>query len=1703
MKRFLIYLLISFNTFYSFAQIPINKAKIVIRNMQSDTGDVLTGYTELIFRGDGNRSTNTEDSHQFYATGTWLIPDNGYKSVFFTNNNFAPTGAVVTRVRYVFFIDDQGDPDNFYCGDYEVWVSSSMTYGNVYEDVNVYNNLGARKDEGYDDDWLNDSDIDTDWGSNRETHYFDGESANQYWGIKVKDTYSGDVGQLENFGIRVYWELPQHPPNVWRNSPPQQNITINIYNNQNFEIGASDADGDLDEVKWYLDGTLKATHNLSGYNDTDNWNWDFDYDGQYVIKAKVYDDNNNTDYVTWNVTVINHNPTISKVTPTANNITVTQGDNTNFKVSVYEPDGEGDFDKVVWKANGSTFYTDNYNSWTWSNPHESSTSYTFNNIGTTTIKATVYDKSGASSHTQWSVTVINPNIPPNVWRSSPSQQNISVDIYDNQVFEVAAHDDNGDLDKVKWYLDGTLKATHNLNGYNDTDNWNWNFDYDGQYVIKAKVYDNNNNTDYVTWNVTVINHNPTISKVTPTANNITVTQGDNTNFRASVYEPDGEGDFDKVVWKANGSTFYTDNYNSWTWSNPHESSTSYTFNNIGTTTIKATVYDKSGASSYTEWSVTVNPSLVTTRIKDNDIFIDKTAKYGIPILLEAKLQYYQTLWWNLNGQTLIFEIYYNGTWHTIQDDGISSTSFNTNNGVASVYYTPPTSLSEGSYPIRVKYNGNNTYTACELQKNLTIHKPQWLFLVYLDGDNNLEGNAYNDYFNEMWQARNNSNVSIVVLFDRIPGFCNFEPDWENTKYLRMSENAIIANNFPDNNGEANVGHPNTLAWFLDQAEEDCLAENRALIFWNHGSGIMKENEQINENRSVSLFNQNRTLVTIPSSYVDDFGYGGVCFDSTSYHNALSIRDIRKVLNDESNFEIIGFDACVMGEFETIYDLEGQSDFIIASQEEEPSDGWEYQDFLPMSFLTTSTTPAQLSSNIVNSYPTPSFPWPKRTLGAWFNNSQINSLNTEISDFSNRLIELLRTPGYKTLITNARNNAQTFAPYSNVKKVYMSLRDFCVNISSSSNDPILITKANSIANRLVNSNFRLAWKTSFNYDIGGLSIYFPNSINSYGWFQYNQVGNLLFVNNPTQKWDDFLKVYFDEDTPYCTITEPNNGGWYSGNVTCEAIASDLSTDILYVEFQYSLNNQNWYQLPGPNSSDGKDWYEPDGWGLTFQTTNTPVHGTINDNAVWVRARSCDLAGNLSNWDVCDTPFGVDNANPSGTISINNGAPTTTFNIVTLYLTGADNLSGVTQMQFSNNGTNWSDWESFSTTRNWNLFSYGGNTNYGIKTVYTKFKDAAGNVSAVYNDQIEYISPSPVLGSFVINNNASTTSSVNVTLNNSATNNPTYYMASENSNFSGASWLPYSTAPYFILSSGYGTKTVYFKVKNSTGESNVLSDNINYVPTIYAPAVTYFAINNGNPTTTSQSVILNNSSTNNPNYYMASENANFNGASWHVYSPSPSFILSNGYGIKTVYFKVKNSAGNSNIVNDNIEYVNNTVPSNLPVQNVNISSGQTECYDATNTITVAGSGTTVNVYSGGEATFIAGQKVILEPGFIAYYGSYIHAYITTTGDYCSQQSSMVATDNGTEQDKIGLIKKTNNDEITIYPNPTNDKFTIDFKGVETTANIRIVSFQGAIILETEIKNQLTKELNIQCFPEGMYLIVINTGEKQIIKKIIKNY
>ncbi|MCL5256693.1 MAG: S8 family serine peptidase [Chloroflexi bacterium] len=123
-------------------------------------------------------------------------------------------------------------------------------------------------------------------------------------------------------------------------------------------------------------------------------------------------------------------------------------------------------------------------------------------------------------------------------------------------------------------------------------------------------------------------------------------------------------------------------------------------------------------------------------------------------------------------------------------------------------------------------------------------------------------------------------------------------------------------------------------------------------------------------------------------------------------------------------------------------------------------------------------------------------------------------------------------------------------------------------------------------------------------------------------------------------------------------------------------------------------------------------------------------------------------------------GVDPSAPTGTISINNGAAVTGSTAVTLQLGYSPDAK---LMRFSNDGMTWTPWQNVKESRPWTLPA--GN---GVKTVWAQFKSFEGVVSSSVTSSIT-LDTKPPTGSVSINDGASSTNQITVTVTLSATDN----------------------------------------------------------------------------------------------------------------------------------------------------------------------------------------------------------------------------------------------------------------------------------------------------------------------------------------------
>ena len=135
-----------------------------------------------------------------------------------------------------------------------------------------------------------------------------------------------------------------------------------------------------------------------------------------------------------------------------------------------------------------------------------------------------------------------------------------------------------------------------------------------------------------------------------------------------------------------------------------------------------------------------------------------------------------------------------------------------------------------------------------------------------------------------------------------------------------------------------MGDPGTLSSFLSFAKEQFPAERYGLILWNHGAGPLI----------------------------------GVCFDETykmgNEMDHLTMEELQQALssspfaNDKLTF--FGFDACLMATLEVAFIITPFADYMITSQETEPSTGWNYAFLQDLNGYESGNT---IGEKIVNAY----------------------------------------------------------------------------------------------------------------------------------------------------------------------------------------------------------------------------------------------------------------------------------------------------------------------------------------------------------------------------------------------------------------------------------------------------------------------------------------------------------------------------------------------------------------------------------------------------------------------------------------------------------------------------------------------------------------------------------------------------------------
>jgi len=369
---------------------------------------------------------------------------------------------------------------------------------------------------------------------------------------------------------------------------------------------------------------------------------------------------------------------------------------------------------------------------------------------------------------------------------------------------------------------------------------------------------------------------------------------------------------------------------------------------------------------------------------------------------------------------------------------------------------------------------------------------EWTILIYLDGDNNLEQEAVEDFL-EIAQVGSGPRVHIVVQFDRAPGYDERYGDWQGTLrfYLTQGLTPEPANAL-DNLGEANMGDMQTLTDFVLWGKAAYPAQRTSLVLWNHGDGWR-----------ASAINQDTRKA--------------VCWDETEL-DALDLIELRDALSavtygGAQPIDVLAFDACLMAMIEVDTQMQPYVRARVASEETEPATGYPYHIILRDLHANPTWNATELAYNIVTRYHET---YHGETQSAIDLGTSHPALVSAVDGLAQALLN--HRTDY-ALVKTARLKSQTF------QGEFVDLVDLAERIGAATGEPEVQLAAQAVleAHRqtVIHELHGPYWPGAH-----GTSIYFP--VQAVDWDE-RYSGDQLYLDFTAQThWDEFLVSWLEWD-----------------------------------------------------------------------------------------------------------------------------------------------------------------------------------------------------------------------------------------------------------------------------------------------------------------------------------------------------------------------------------------------------------------------------------------------------------------------------------------------------------------------------------------------------------------------------------------------
>lgn len=244
--------------------------------------------------------------------------------------------------------------------------------------------------------------------------------------------------------------------------------------------------------------------------------------------------------------------------------------------------------------------------------------------------------------------------------------------------------------------------------------------------------------------------------------------------------------------------------------------------------------------------------------------------------------------------------------------------------------------------------------------------------------------------NEIMYGYTAGNLNVIVQ-------TGGTAEWQNTvvaddccQRYQVTEDGLEL--VDDSLGMQNMADSATLTDFIQYCSSNYAADHYGLVLWDHGGGVV----------------------------------GGYGYDENFGGDSMSLTEMSRALGDASvHLDMLGFDACLMANFETCLMAAPYTDYLIASEEPEPGCGWYYTDWIGKLSENCGIPPKRYGRQIIDDYITESgwdSPSMYSTLGMFDLQQVTQKLLPALSQFSDDAVQQLSAGEYRR-ISQSRSNTR--------------------------------------------------------------------------------------------------------------------------------------------------------------------------------------------------------------------------------------------------------------------------------------------------------------------------------------------------------------------------------------------------------------------------------------------------------------------------------------------------------------------------------------------------------------------------------------------------------------------------------------------------------------------------------------------------------